>query len=79
MAETSAELAGNVPLARLTRFRGAVLAIPEGGDCRVRLAFSTDRQRRRLVRGELEADVELECQRCMSAMGATIRSSFELG
>lgn len=79
MTETGAELEGTIPLAELTRFREAVLAIPEGGACRVRLDFSADSQRRRIVRGELEADVELECQRCMTGMGTTLRSSFELG
>lgn len=79
MAETGAELEGNIPLAELTRFRDAVLAIPEGGLCRVSLVFSADSQRRRIVRGELEADVELECQRCMTGMLTTLSSSFELG
>lgn len=79
MAEIGAELEGGIPLAELTRFRDAVLAIPEGGSCRVRLTFSADSQRRRIVRGELEADVELECQRCMTGMSSTLRSSFELG
>lgn len=79
MAETGAELEGGIPLAELTRFRDAVLAIPEGGFCRVRLVFSADSQRRRIVRGELEADVELECQRCMTGMRSALRSSFELG
>jgi uncharacterized protein len=79
MSENGAELEGCIPLAKLSRFRDAVMAIPEGGLCRVGLVFSTDSQRRRIVRGELEADVELECQRCMSGMNATISSSCELG
>ena len=79
MSETGAELEGYIPLARLTRFRDAVMAIPEGGLCHVRLAFRADSQRRRIVRGELEVDVELECQRCMSGMNATLSSNFELG
>ncbi|SFR49146.1 uncharacterized protein SAMN05216203_0848 [Marinobacter daqiaonensis] len=79
MAETGAELEGTVPLVRLDRFRNAVFAIPEGGDCLVRLEFSADSQRRRIVRGELETDVELECQRCMSGMTAHVSSAFELG
>lgn len=79
MAETGAELTGTVPLASLTRFRSAVMAIPEGGVCRVHLVFRADSERRRLVRGNLEAAVELECQRCLSGMETTLRSSFELG
>lgn len=79
MTEAGAELEGNIPLAELARFRDAVLAVPEGGLCRVSLVFSADSQRRRIVRGELEADVELECQRCMTGMMTTLSSSFELG
>ena len=79
MAETGAELTGTIPLAKLSRFRSAVLAIPEGGVCRVHLVFSADSQRRRIVRGELEADVELECQRCLGGMGTVLTSAFELG
>lgn len=79
MAETGAELEGVIPLAELPRFRDAVMAIPEGGFCQIRLAFNTDRERRRVVRGELEADAQLECQRCMTGMNAPLRSSFELG
>lgn len=79
LTENGAELEGDVPLVKLSRFRGAVLAVPDGGLCRVHLVFSTDSERRRVVRGELEASVELECQRCMTGMLSPLRSSFELG
>lgn len=79
MAETGAELEGEIPLAKLARFRDAVMAIPEGGICRVRLVFSKDSQRRRIVRGQLEANVELGCQRCMTGMLSPLNSAFELG
>ena len=68
-----------VPLVRLKRFQSAVLSVPEGGVCQVRLAFSKDSQRRRIVQGSLEAEVELQCQRCLGGMMASVSSSFELG
>ena len=68
-----------VPLARLKRFQSAVLSVPEGGACQVRLAFSKDSQRRRIVQGSLEAEVELQCQRWLGGMMASVTSSFELG
>ncbi len=76
---TGAELEGVIPLAKLSRFRDSVLAIPEGGQCRVRLAFTFDGERRRIVSGQLEAEVQLECQRCLTGMNVTLSSQFDLG
>nr|WP_288352620.1 YceD family protein [uncultured Marinobacter sp.] len=43
------------------------------------LSFSMDGERRRMVTGELEAPVTLECQRCMGPMQKTLVSHFTLG
>lgn len=72
-------LEGQIPLSGLGRFREAVLGIPEGAACRVRLSFSMDGERRRIVSGELEAPVQLECQRCLGPMASTLTSRFVLG
>lgn len=79
LAENNSTLEGMVPLSGLGRFREAVLGLPEGAQCRVRLSFTMDGERRRLVKGELEAPVQLECQRCLGPMEATLSSSFVLG
>ncbi|MDX1457712.1 MAG: YceD family protein [Marinobacter sp.] len=79
LAEQSSVLKGGVPLKALDRFSGCVSGIAEGGQCQVTLSFSMDDERRRVVSGELEADVELECQRCMSPMSVTLTSQFRLG
>ena len=47
--------------------------------CRVSLSFSMDGERRRMVTGELEAPVTLECQRCIGPMQKTLVSRFTLG
>lgn len=72
-------LEGVIPLGALARFREAVPGFDEGAACRVRLWFSMDSERRRMVSGELEAPVDLECQRCMGPMATTLDSRFVLG
>ncbi|SFM77786.1 YceD family protein [Marinobacter pelagius] len=79
LAEQNTVLEGVIPLSALARFREAVLGFDEGAVCRVRLSFSMDRERRRIVSGELEAPVDLECQRCMGPMATTLNSRFVLG
>lgn len=79
LAEQGSVLKGAIPLIALDRFLDCVAGVAEGGQCRVTLSFSMDDERRRVVSGELEARVELECQRCMTPMDATLTSQFRLG
>ena len=79
LAEQTSTLEGIIPISGLGRFREAVLGFSDGAACRVKLSFYMDSERRRIVSGELEAPVDLECQRCMGAMGATLVSRFTLG
>ena len=79
LAEQNAVLEGQVPLKALSRFRDAVYSVEEDDRCKVTLSFSMDAERRRMVTGELEAPVTLECQRCMGPMPYTLVSRFMLG
>lgn len=79
LAEQNSTLEGEIPLGALSRFRDAVLGVDEAATCSVKLSFYMDAQRRRVVSGELEAPVDLECQRCMGAMRTTLVSRFILG
>lgn len=79
LAEHNGTLEGVIPLSGLDRFRDAVLGFGEGAVCRVKLSFYMDSERRRVVAGELEAPVELECQRCMGPIGVALVSQFSLG
>ena len=79
LAEHNAVLEGEVPLTALSRFRDAVRRVEDDGKCRVTMSFSQDSERRRMVTGELEAPVVLECQRCMGPMPYTLVSRFALG
>ncbi|MDX1757134.1 MAG: YceD family protein [Marinobacter sp.] len=79
LAEQSSVLEGGVPLKALDRFSDCVAGMAAGGQCQVSLAFAMDDERRRVVSGQLEAEVELECQRCMTPMHVTLTSQFSLG
>lgn len=79
LAEQNIVLEGEVPLKALSRFRDAVHSVEDTSSCRVKLSFSMDSERRRMVAGELEAPVILECQRCMGPMSYTLVSRFALG
>jgi len=79
LAEQNAVLEGVIPLKALSRFREAVRDVKEDSRCQVTLSFSMDSERRRMVTGELEAPVILECQRCMGPMPHTLVSTFTLG
>ncbi|MGO1463442.1 MAG: YceD family protein [Marinobacter sp.] len=79
LAEQNNVLEGKIPLSSLSRFRDAVLGFDDNAACRVKLSFYKDSQRRRIVAGELEAPVNLECQRCMGPMKTVLGSRFILG
>lgn len=79
LAEHNSELKGEIPVSALSRFREAVLVFDDGAVCRVTLSFYMDGERRRIVSGELEAPVNLECQRCLGSMRSALVSKFVLG
>ena len=79
LAEQQIVLEGEIPLQALSRFGDSVFGFEDGAVCRVSLSFSMDGERRRMVTGELEAPVTLECQRCMGPMQKTLVSRFTLG
>ncbi len=79
LAEHNSDLEGEIPVRALSRFGDAVLGYDEGAVCHVKLQFYMDSERRRIVSGELEAQVKLECQRCMGAMESLLTSRFVLG
>ncbi len=79
LAEQNSALEGVIPLSGMSRFQGAIRGYEEGAVCRVSLSFGMDDERRRIVSGELEAPVKLECQRCLTTMATTLVSRFSLG
>ena len=51
----------------------------QSGDLRVTLDFAIDAQGRRVIRGRLEAELQLPCRRCLAPMAQPVESDFLLG
>jgi len=68
------ELAGSIPLSRLTRLDG-LLANSEG-NAEVFLRFYRDEQKIAVILGKVEAQLNLLCQRCLGVDQVTIKSEF---
>src|SRR5690554_1001364 len=79
LAEQNSTLKGEIPISDLTRFGELVLEAGENAVCSVNLSFYQDNERRRIISGELEVPVTLECQRCMGPMQTVLESRFVLG
>lgn len=58
--------------------RACSLLISDRGELSVKLEFSCDESRTPLLKGELEAVIQLGCQRCMEPMEITIESQFTM-
>ncbi|MGJ8690754.1 MAG: YceD family protein [Gammaproteobacteria bacterium] len=67
---------GVLPISRLERFSGAILDTE--GDVQVSLQFDLDESFRKVIRGSLQADVNVACQRCLEPMPITLKDQFEL-
>lgn len=77
LAAHAEHLDGLVALAdmsRLTEEAGA-----QQGDASVWLEFAIDAQGRRVIRGRLEAELQLPCRRCLEPMAQHVASDFQLG
>lgn len=62
LAYSGVELCGLIPASAMPRLSEAADC---SGDIRVRLAFSVDEQGKLVAKGEVEADLGYQCQRCM--------------
>ncbi len=76
MAETRRLLQGQLALAEMERLGGALLN--NDGEVAVSLEFGTDSEGIRYMRGRIQAEVSLECQRCLEPMRYPIDSEFAL-
>src|SRR5262245_44894294 len=75
LAKRRAEIRVRVPLQSLPRLSAAVL----GGDSLdVELAFVRDDQGRCRVRGNVEGELELECERCLEPVKRRVRTEIDL-
>ncbi|MDX1802101.1 MAG: YceD family protein [Marinobacter sp.] len=82
LAEQESSLEGRVPLVRMSRLADCLWDEQTPGlsqSCQVKLAFGKDDERRRIVSGQIEMAVTMQCQRCMGPMDVTLASGFRLG
>ena len=77
MAETRRLLQGHVALAEMKRLVESLQ--DNDGDARVSIEFGVDAEGIRFMRGRIQADVQLVCQRCLETMRYPIDSEFALG
>lgn len=76
MAESRRLLQGHLALVEMTRL-GEALEDTDG-EVAVSLEFGTDNEGIRYMRGRIQAEVSLECQRCLESMRYPIDSEFAL-
>jgi uncharacterized protein len=76
MAETRRLLQGHVALAEMARLAESLQE--SGGDVAVSLEFGIDEEGIRYMRGRIQAEVGLECQRCLETMRHVIDNDFAL-
>jgi uncharacterized protein len=77
MAETGRLLEGRYSIADLDRLHDVLLE--HSGEVAVSLEFGIDAEGIRYLRGRLQTEVALECQRCLQPMRAPIDATFSLG
>ena len=70
LAEVGRRLEGRLALSRFRRLEPSLASTD--GEVEVRLGFSRNAQGLTLIRGEIEATLELECQRCLRPMAFRI-------
>lgn len=66
LASQGSRFSGTVELGELTRLSGALLDAK--GNAEFSLEFYRDNQKRARIKGTIQADLVLECQRCLDAM-----------
>ncbi len=67
---------GSIELSKLQRLSS--LVIPQQGSIRVSFEFNQNAFQHPAVTGHIEAELSVECQRCLGPMAQTIDQDFEL-
>jgi uncharacterized protein len=77
LADVGRSLRGSLAVQRLQRL--APLLHSSAGDLSVRLDFRLDERRVRAVRGSIEGEISLICQRCLKQLRFPVNLQFCLG
>ncbi|MDP1932268.1 MAG: YceD family protein [Gammaproteobacteria bacterium] len=72
-----AVIIGELPIARFERFCQSLAN--SSGTVSVSLRFYFDEQHKRVIEGEVAADVQVHCQRCLEIATIVLSESFKLG
>ncbi len=76
-AEKGSSWTGDLPLSHFTRLVESLQG--SAGVVKVSMEFGVDEERIRFVRGDLHAQVEMTCQRCLEPVKLAVESDFSLG
>jgi uncharacterized protein len=68
---------GTLPLAAMSRLCDSVVAVQ--GQAQVHWVFGIDREQRFFIHGEIEAEVMMQCQRCLHTMALPLKAHTRLG
>ncbi|HYQ37407.1 MAG TPA: YceD family protein [Pseudomonas sp.] len=74
LADRAATLEGDWPLARFSRV--CDLLVSDAGSVHARFEFGRDEQGLIVMRGELEVEVQMVCQRCLEPATLPVHSEF---
>lgn len=72
--EQDCQREGQLPLSRFSRLTPLLSA--REGEMAAILHFAFDSEKRRILRGEIRARVQVQCQRCLESMPLTLDSRF---
>lgn len=76
LAQQGRRFEGHIPLNKLTRLTAMLLS--DVGEIGVKLDFHKDGRGHHCLNGNLRADLQLECQRCLEAMAYAVDVELEL-
>lgn len=76
LIEQHIDLEGTIALSECGRLRGALLDLE--GDIRVALRFGKDEDGQRVISGSLQAEVTMECQRCLQPVRLAVQGKINL-
>lgn len=79
LAEQNLQLDGLVKLADMQRLKASCISVGEDENVTVNLHFGVDEQKLPYVRGHLQVNLGLQCQRCLERFTYEIISDFALG
>jgi uncharacterized protein len=76
LIEQRVDLEGVIALSECERLREVLLDL--SGDIDVALQFGKDEEGQRVISGSLQADVTMECQRCLQPVKLAVRGDISL-